>query len=285
MRETLPVALKLMFGHEGGYSNVKTDKGGPTKYGVTHKTLAAHRGVRACSAADVKALTLEEATQIYVTGYWAQAGGDVLPRGLDYAAFDFAVNSGPARAVRVLQRLLGQVEDGNIGPQTLAAVRAYHGGVTALISAYCEARMQFLRGIKGGQGFSVNGRGWTVRVTGKDPLGKWKPQPGVLGHALKLALTGAAALPLDVPAAPPLDVPAPGVEPLVEGETAKAEPTPTHPVLNKEVLTTAGSVVAGVPAILSVPAGPLQYAVGFAVVVVVLIGAFYVIKLIRKQPV
>ncbi len=45
-RETLPVALDLMFGHEGGYSNVKTDRGGPTKYGVTHTTLAARRGER-----------------------------------------------------------------------------------------------------------------------------------------------------------------------------------------------------------------------------------------------
>ena len=43
-RETLSKALELMFGHEGGYSNVATDSGGPTKYGITHKTLAAHRG-------------------------------------------------------------------------------------------------------------------------------------------------------------------------------------------------------------------------------------------------
>ncbi|PYG54361.1 hypothetical protein N434_04622 [Rhizobium sp. UGM030330-04] len=28
-RETLSVALDLMFGHEGGYVNAKTDRGGP----------------------------------------------------------------------------------------------------------------------------------------------------------------------------------------------------------------------------------------------------------------
>jgi lysozyme family protein len=44
-RETLSVALKLMFGSNGGYSNSKSDSGGPTKYGITHRTLAAHRGV------------------------------------------------------------------------------------------------------------------------------------------------------------------------------------------------------------------------------------------------
>ena len=51
MRDTLPAALKLMFGHEGGYSNRSGDAGGPTKFGVTHKTLAAHRGVKSVTAA------------------------------------------------------------------------------------------------------------------------------------------------------------------------------------------------------------------------------------------
>ena len=41
-RETLPVALSLMFGHEGGYSDKRSDRGNyldgvlvGTKYGVT----------------------------------------------------------------------------------------------------------------------------------------------------------------------------------------------------------------------------------------------------------
>ena len=128
-RQTLPLALELMFGHEGGYSNAKTDSGGPTKYGVTHKTLAAHRGVASVTPDQVKALTLTEAEDIYRKGYWTQSGGDLLPAGLDYAAFDFGVNSGPARAVKVLQRTVGVVEDGNAGPATLAAVKAYKGGL------------------------------------------------------------------------------------------------------------------------------------------------------------
>jgi len=30
-RETLPVALDLMFDHEGGYVNAKSDRGGPPR--------------------------------------------------------------------------------------------------------------------------------------------------------------------------------------------------------------------------------------------------------------
>lgn len=177
-RETLPEALRLMFGHEGGYSNSKSDPGGPTKYGITHRTLAAHRGVPSVTAAQVKALTLKEAEEIYRRSYWTQSGGDLLPAGLDYAAFDYGVNSGPARAVKSLQKVVGVTQDGIVGGQTVAAVLAYKGGVQALIRAYCDERMRFLRGLKTWGSF---GRGWTIRVTGKDPKGQYKAQPASSG--------------------------------------------------------------------------------------------------------
>lgn len=198
MRETLPKALKLVFGHEGGYVNAATDKGGPTRWGITHTTLAAHRGVRSVTAAQVKALTLAEAEDIYRKSYWGQSGGDVLPVGLDYAAFDFGVNSGPGRAVTVLQQVVRVAADGKIGPQTLAAVKAYPGGVVKLIRDYCAARMAFLRGLTNPKtGFPVNGRGWTIRVTGVDPKGQWASVPGVVGHAVEMAMTQGAVPVID----------------------------------------------------------------------------------------
>lgn len=206
MRETLPTALTLMFGHEGGYVNAKTDRGGPTKYGITHKTLAAHRGVKSVTAAQVKAMTLAEAEAIYRKSYWTQSGGDVLPIGLDYAVFDFGVNSGPARAAKTLQGVVGVAADGKIGPATVAAVRSYPGGVVKLIRDYCAARMAFLRSLKNtATGFPVNGRGWTIRVTGVDPKGEWASTPGVVGHAVELAMTQA---PRPIPKPDPAPAPA-----------------------------------------------------------------------------
>lgn len=196
MRETLPKALALMFGHEGGYVNAATDRGGPTKYGITHRTLAAHRGVGSVSAAQVKALTLAEAEDIYRKSYWGQSGGDVLPAGLDYAAFDFGVNSGPSRAVKVLQQVIGSTADGKIGPATLAAVGSYPGGTVKLIRDYCAARMAYLKSLTSrSTGFPVNGRGWTIRVTGVDPEGKWASRPGVVGHAVEMAMSGSGSAP------------------------------------------------------------------------------------------
>ncbi|MGH0247365.1 glycosyl hydrolase 108 family protein [Sinorhizobium meliloti] len=82
-------ALELVFGDEGGYSNVRTDRGGPTKYGVAHRALATHRGAKSVTADQVKGMSREEAVDIYQRSFWPQCGGDLLPPGLDLCRFRF----------------------------------------------------------------------------------------------------------------------------------------------------------------------------------------------------
>lgn len=265
-RETLPTALTLMFGHEGGYMNAKTDTGGPTKYGITHKTLAAYRGVKSVTAEQVKSLTRAEAEIIYRKSYWNQSGGDLLPAGLDYAAFDYGVNSGPARAIKSLQKVLGIDQDGIVGVQTAAAANAYPGGVSKLIRDYCDERMRFLRSLSGKQGFSVNGRGWTIRVTGKDPKGQWKDQPGVLGNALRLA---AGTKTVENP-------------PVAGGKANPANTSITETLKKPEawgplggLLSASGAIVAG--------SGPLQWALAAALVIAVGYGVYRLVKRDRAE--
>ncbi|WP_338001462.1 peptidoglycan-binding protein [Aminobacter anthyllidis] len=62
--------------------------------------------------------------------YWTQSGGDLLPAGLDYSSLDYGVNSGPATAVKRLQKVLGIDQDGVVGGQTLAAIDVYPGRVS-----------------------------------------------------------------------------------------------------------------------------------------------------------
>lgn len=275
MRETLGVALRLCFGSEGGYSNRKSDAGGPTKFGITAKTLAAHLGKPSVSAERVQALTLTEAETIYRKSYWAQSGGDVLPKGLDYAAFDFGVNSGPHRAVKVLQKVLGVTQDGWIGEKTLAAIADYPNGLEQLITDYCDARMAFLRKLGGPQGFSANGRGWTIRVTGTDPLGKWKQQPGVIGNALKMArgeFEPIADAPHDYDGAP-------------EGGDAKAEPKAKNPWLDPGVIFSGAGSILGSLGALFAGTGPVQWALAVAIIGAAGVGAFIIVrKLSKAQP-
>lgn len=270
MRDTLPTALDLMFGHEGGYSNVKTDRGGPTKYGVTHTTLAAHRGVKSVTADQVRSMSREEAEDIYRRSYWSQSGGDSLPPGLDYAVFDFGVNSGPARAVKTLQNVLGIREDGHVGEQTLAAVRKYEGGISTLIRAYCDARLLFLRSLTNAKtGFPVNGRGWTIRVTGKDPKGQWVDQPGVLGNALRLTADASGST-VEKVVAPEGNAKADSRD-IGLGEVLK-KPEAWGPLGG--LLSAAGALFAG--------NGPVQWALAAAMVAAVLVGLWYFIRRVRE---
>jgi lysozyme family protein len=100
---------------EGGASLI-SDSGGETKFGISKR---GNPGV------DISHLSREEAIAIYHEKYWSVVRGDALPRGLDLLVFDAAVNMGPIPAVRLLQRILSIREDGMVGPQTIAAVKAF----------------------------------------------------------------------------------------------------------------------------------------------------------------
>ncbi|WP_068310439.1 glycoside hydrolase family 108 protein [Polycladidibacter hongkongensis] len=160
MQASFQLVIAKLLQHEGGYANRPryADPGGATKYGITRATLSGWLG-RTASIADVKALKLETAVAIYKAQYWQAVRADQLPAGVDYAVFDFAVNSGPARAAKCLQQLLGVSVDGVIGAQTLAAAAARPPAV--LIREYCAARLAFMRRLKN---WRYNKNGWSNRV-------------------------------------------------------------------------------------------------------------------------
>ena len=147
--------------HEGGFVNDPRDAGGATNLGITIATYRRYLNSRG-TVADLKAMTRDQAVTIYKRQYWDAVNGDKLPAGLDYAVFDYAVNSGPARAAKALQGLLGVAQDGALGPATLAAI----GGrdVAALINGLCDQRLAFMRSIRGGKDWRAFSKGWTRRV-------------------------------------------------------------------------------------------------------------------------
>tara|TARA_R100001244_G_scaffold2541_4_gene3973 strand:- start:453 stop:1130 length:678 start_codon:yes stop_codon:yes gene_type:complete len=153
-------AFSLVLVHEGGYVDHPSDPGGATNLGVTIGTLSDWLD-RPASKADVRALTRATVAPIYRARYWDAVQGDELPPGIDFAIFDYAVNSGPARAIMGAQRYLGVADDGKLGPITLRALRNADPG--DVIRGVCAERMAFLRRLST---WPVFGDGWTNRVDG-----------------------------------------------------------------------------------------------------------------------
>ena len=158
MKDNFDKALTLMLAHEGGYVNNPHDPGGMTNLGVTRKAWEAYTDHDATEA-DMRALTPAKVAPFYRDKYWNAVRADELPSGVDYAVFDYAVNSGPIRAIRSLQHSLAIPTDGLIGPRTLKA--AGMSAPSIVIDNLCRERIEFLYRLAT---FKTFGRGWIRRV-------------------------------------------------------------------------------------------------------------------------
>lgn len=173
MESNFAVALNHVLVHEGGYTDHPRDPGGATNKGVIQRVYDAYRRRHGLTPRSVAFIADHEITAIYRTQYWNKIEGDALPKGIDYCVFDAAVNSGPARGARWLQKAINKCAgykrvkvDQDIGSATLDAADDYppHD----LINAMCDIRVGFLRRLST---FDVFGRGWLNRVLGYLPRG------------------------------------------------------------------------------------------------------------------
>lgn len=143
-------AFDLLMINEGGYVNDPKDAGGETKYGIS-KAQYPHL--------DIQNLTLDEAKNIYFHDYWLRNKCDKFPDCISICLFDFCVNSNAVKAKKLLQESLGVKADGIIGNQTIGA--AHRVPLKPVVESYCEARKDYLMGLKG---FGRFGQGWLKRV-------------------------------------------------------------------------------------------------------------------------
>jgi len=160
--------LAVVLESEGGFSDHPRDRGGATNLGITLRTLADWQGLKLDELtaadkdkllADLKALTRREAAEIYRANYWLPMRCGDLPAGIDLMVFDFGVNAGPRRSVKLLQRAAGVTDDGSVGPKTLAAVMA--ADPLAMIAEMADERLAYYRSL---DNFDAFGAGWTNRT-------------------------------------------------------------------------------------------------------------------------
>jgi len=148
-------AFEKLVGHEGGYvsaeqAKLNNDPGGETNLGVSKRSYPGE---------DIKEMTLARAKAIYLRDYWGAAGCDAVPDGVKFDLFDMAVNSGVKPAVKTLQRAVGEVQDGILGPRTLQVVQSM--SAARLTARFNGARLMFMTGLAN---WKENSGGWARRI-------------------------------------------------------------------------------------------------------------------------
>lgn len=161
MLSSYDASLTRLLKDEGGYTDHPSDPGGPTNFGITLADARRYWKGNA-TADDVRTMPQSVARKIYRERYWNAMRCDELPAGVDYAVFDYGVNSGIGRAGKVLRRVLEMPDTAStITNEVIAAAAGCNA--SDLVAAICAERLAFLQGLKI---FPVFGRGWTARVNG-----------------------------------------------------------------------------------------------------------------------
>lgn len=150
--------LKLILLEEGGNSDDPHDPGGRTSRGIIQTEYNAYRRKHGLPPQSVYDATDQEVADIYMQSYWLP-DCPAMPTGVDLVFFDMAVNAGPARAAKLLQRALGVPEDGRIGPVTMEALVAAHP--IKVIMAFSDTRRAYYKSLAT---FKYFGKGWLNRV-------------------------------------------------------------------------------------------------------------------------
>jgi len=153
MKENFDKCLEMLLHHEGGYVWHEEDPGGETNLGVTKKVYQDWGGTK-----EMIDLTVEDVAPIYKKNYWDRCKCDELGSGLDWAVFDWAVNSGTRRVSKALQKACGAERDGVIGNKTLALANGQN--VKYMIEEIGVIRQSFYESLRT---FKTFGRGWTRR--------------------------------------------------------------------------------------------------------------------------
>lgn len=143
-------AFARVIGSEGGYVNNPSDPGGETKWGISKRSYP---------DLNIADLTQADAKAIYLRDFWGAGHFDALPPVVAFQAFDIAVNSGIHASVLMLQRAADVLNDGVIGPITLAAFQKIDP--VALAVRLVAERLDFWRKLPT---WSTFGAGWAARA-------------------------------------------------------------------------------------------------------------------------
>jgi len=128
-----------------GFVDHPDDRGGPTRFGITKSALSRYRD-RAVRTEEIHGLKRREAKLIYEINYVTPVRGEDISHGpLRLAMIDWSINSGPSRAARAMQEIVGVSVDGIIGPVTMGEMQKHEP--QQLFLHLMAARIVFVAGL------------------------------------------------------------------------------------------------------------------------------------------
>ena len=136
--------------NEGGYTDDPDDIGNWTPDGELKGT---NYGIAALyfPKEDIKGMTIERAKELYYEYFWIPSNLEgIWDQELVLQIFDFGINAGRGRSVRLIQKLVEVEQDGQCGPITTGAINYFHpvcksGYCYTLLDLFKNARVTYYR--------------------------------------------------------------------------------------------------------------------------------------------
>ena len=150
-----------------------------SNHGVTPGVLARHRdvAVSAITWRVMHSLAIDEAADIALAGFYREPGLDRLPWDpLVASVMDMGWGAGPFHGVQLLQRTVGALDDGSIGPGTAATYQAHVAkvGIEAAARAYAGERYAYYEKVIAARPDNAENRsGWRNRTASFLPGTAW----------------------------------------------------------------------------------------------------------------
>lgn len=154
-------AVRVVLQHEGGYVNNPADPGGATNYGISLRWLLKQGeldgddfdfdGDGDIDADDIRAMSVDQARDIYFTHWWKRYKYDRIASGrIATKVLDLSVNMGGPQAHKLLQRACAAAhrpisDDGILGRLSFDAINGVDDGI--LIGAFRTEAKYFYLGL------------------------------------------------------------------------------------------------------------------------------------------
>jgi lysozyme family protein len=166
-KSVLDQALDYVFQNEGGFSNVPSDHGGATRYGITRAEASKWRQ-KPVSVEEMKAFPIQEAKAIYDAWYFKPLACDkILSPSVAIAMFDIGVVRGisvPPKYAQMICNNHGEhlTVDGHLGPLSLTAINKMDP--SAFIRDFSQKAEAGFRSIASKPGQAIFLKGWVNRA-------------------------------------------------------------------------------------------------------------------------